>query len=412
MKDKLNSPIAHAALAGAAAAFLVLAAAGGAIWVNKDRIARDFFLKPVETKTEKGATTTPLYPQESLVVEIVKKASPAVVSITVSADVPKLERYFEEDGDAFSDFFGGSFFRFSIPKYRQKGTEKQEISSSSGFLVSPDGYIVTNRHVVDQEKAEYTVFTNDGKKHVAEVVARDPVLDIAVIKIKGKDFPYLSFGESDRLLVGQSVIAIGNALGEFRNTVSVGVISGLGRSVVAGDFFGRSEALDQVIQTDAAINPGNSGGPLLNLRGEVVGVNVAIVAGSQNIGFALPADSVKGVVESFRRYGRIVRPFLGVRYIQVTPSLKEKNKLPVDYGALVIRGESKDELAVIPGSPADKAGITENDIILEVDGLKLDSNSNLAAIIRSKKVGGKIELTIIHKGEKKKVTVTLEEAPD
>lgn len=345
-------------------------------------------------------------------IDAVKKTSPAVVAITISKNVPVYEQYYESVPSPWSDFFGDGF-NFSVPRMREKGTEKKEVGGGSGFLVSEDGYIITNRHVVSDEEAEYMVFMNDGKQYPTTVVARDPVLDLAVIKIEpetlGGGFPYLSFGDSDAIQVGQTVITIGNALAEFRNTVSVGVVSGLARSIVASDHSGQSEALDQLIQTDAAINQGNSGGPLLNLSGEVVGVNVAVASGAENIGFAVSGNSAKSIIESVQRTGRIVRPYLGVRYVPVTPELKEKNNLPTDYGMLVSGGVRSDELAVIPGSPADKAGIVENDIILEVDRMKLTPDKNLAAIIRGKKVGDTVDLKVLHKGEEKNIRVTLEE---
>jgi len=375
------------------------------------------YLKSIQNNNElSGGDSTEknsIFSQDSLVVDVVKKSNPAVVSIIISKEVPKYETYYSpnQENNPFGDLFP-NFFNFSFPQYRQNGTEKKEIGGGSGFFVSADGLIVTNKHVVEDKTAEYTVFTNDGKKHSAKVVARDQILDIALIKIEGKDFPFLSFGNSDGLEVGQSVIAIGNALGEFRNTVSVGVVSGLARSITAGDGSGNSEFLDQVIQTDAAINPGNSGGPLINLSGKVVGVNVAIVQGSQNIGFALPINSVKSAVDSVKQTGKIVRPYLGVRYVAITSSIKEKNNLSVDYGVLVKVGANADELAVIPGSPADKAGIVENDIILEIDGTKLDDKTSLASIIRGKTVGQTITLKILHKGAEKTVSVTLEAAKD
>lgn len=357
-----------------------------------------------------GESGQTLYSFESAVVETVKKANPAVVAITISKNVPIYERYYESVPSPFESFFGDDFFGgFTIPQIRQRGTELREVGGGSGFIVSADGYIVTNRHVVDDENAEYTVFTNDGKKYPAKVVARDPALDLAVIKIDASGLPYLPFGDSDSLEVGQTVIAIGNALAEFRNTVSTGIVSGLSRSIVASDRSGNAEALDQLIQTDAAINEGNSGGPLLNLAGEVIGVNVAIASGAENVGFALSSNSVKSVVESVQETGRIVRPYLGVRYIPITEELKERNRLPVDYGVLVQRGENPGDLAVIPGSPADKAGIVENDIILEIDGTKLTSDRNLAGIIRTKQVGDTVRLKVLHRGEEKGVSVVLEE---
>jgi serine protease Do len=189
------------------------------------------------------------------------------------------------------------------------------------------------------------------------------------------------------------------------------VVSGLSRSITAGDESGNSEVLDHVIQTDAAINPGNSGGPLLDLSGNVIGVNVAIAQGSQNVGFALPINSVKGAIESVERTGKIIRPYLGVRYVQIDAAMEEANNLSVDYGVLVKQGATASDLAVIPGSPADKAGIVENDIILDVDGMKLDDTNSLSDVIRGDNVGQTITLTILHKGVQKNVQVTLESAP-
>jgi serine protease Do len=353
--------------------------------------------------------------EESRIIDVVAKANPAVVSIVITKDVPIIEQYYQEfdpfGNDFFNDFFGNNGFRFQIPQQKQNGTEKREVGGGSGFFISSDGYIVTNKHVVEDDKAEYTVLTNDGKKYDAEILAKDSALDVAILKVKGNDFPYLSFGDSDRLKPGQTVIAIGNALAEFRNSVSVGVVSGLSRSVTAGDLFGRSEHLEGVIQTDAAINPGNSGGPLLDIKGNVVGVNVAVSRGAENIGFALTSNAIKSIADSVKEHGEIVRPYLGVRYVQITESLKKKNNLTVDYGVLVSRGETAEDLAVIPGSPADKAGIVENDIILEVDGVKLEQGKSLASIIRQKQIGSAVKLKILHKGSEKTVEVKLEKAP-
>jgi S1-C subfamily serine protease len=341
--------------------------------------------------------------------DMIEQVNPAVVSVVVTKDVPIYEQYYEQ----FNPWgmFGGGF---SIPRTRESGTEEREVGGGSGFIDSEEGLVVTNRHVVSDNEARYSILMNDGKTFAVEVLARDQLLDIAILKIN--DLPndtkltHLSFGDSEGLKLGQSVVAIGNALAEFRNSVSVGVVSGLSRSIIATDELGRSENLDQVIQTDAAINPGNSGGPLLNINGEVVGVNVATSRDADNIGFALPAHVVKGVVESVKENGKIVRPFLGVRYTMITPQLQEKNNISVDYGALVARGESKDELAVMPGSPADLAGIVENDIILSIDGEKLQEK-DLATILRSKKVGDVIKVMVLHKGEEVEKEIKLEEMP-
>lgn len=345
----------------------------------------------------------------SSVVDIVKKSNPAVVAIVITKDVPVMERYYEND--PFSGGLGDFFGNIQIPQYRQNGTKSQEVGGGSGFFVSSDGLLVTNRHVVDDPSADYTVFTTDGKKHTAKVLAKDSSLDIALLKVEGSGFPYLEFGDSNTLSLGQSVIAIGNALGEFRNSVSVGVVSGLARSVVAGDSSGNAESLEGVIQTDAAINPGNSGGPLLDLSGHVIGVNVAVAQGSENISFALPSTTVKSIVDSVKAHGEIVRPYLGLRYVQINDDLKQKNGLSVNYGVLVTRGDTQADLAVIPGSPADKAGVVENDIILEIDGIKLDEGTSLSSIVRQKQVGDTVTLHILHKGTEKDVHVTLEKAP-
>jgi serine protease Do len=290
---------------------------------------------------------------------------------------------------------------------------KSKSAAVSGFFVSSTGLIVTNQHVVSDSKAEYTVYTNDGKKHPAKVVAKDPVEDVAVIKIDpliGSSFPFLTFADSTKLELGQTVIAIGNALGEFRNTVSVGVVSGLSRSIVAGDITGSVESLNEVIQTDAAINPGNSGGPLLDLNGNVIGMNVAVAQGSQNIGFALPANLVSSAVKSVQSQGKIVRPYIGIRYVAVTDAVKADKKLSVDYGVL-IEGGGSTEPAIVPGSPAAKAGLVEGDVILKVDGTKITDESALTTIIRSKKIGDKVTMTILRQGKEKTLTLELGEYP-
>lgn len=401
--------------------FIILGVlAGSVLYAKRPALVRYVAAQFIKNIDKEAPTTNQssediaraLVPQETRVIETVQKTSPAVVSIIISKSIPANQNAFN-DFNSFFQFFGNGFGPSApapAPRSKNNGAP-QEVGSGSGFIIASDGLAVTNRHVVEDDGATYTAFTSDGKKHDVTVVAKDPVLDIAIIRIKGKNFPFIAFSDSAPLRVGQTVIAIGNALGEFRNTVSVGVVSGLARSLVAGDGFGNSEVLDEVIQTDAAINPGNSGGPLLDLTGRVVGMNVAMASGSENIGFALPAEVVKKVVDSVEKNGKIVRPFLGVRYIMVTETLKEQNKLPVDYGALVGRGQTPGELAVIPGSPADKAGIVENDIILEIDGVKITENVSLAALIRRKQVGDTITLKVLSKGKEKTVSTVLQEVP-
>jgi len=364
-----------------------------------------------EKNDDKSGDTVVKMEEESLVIDVVEKVTPSVVSIIVTKNLPVWEKYYEESpNDSFSDFFGfDDFFNFRQPQYRQNGTEEQEVGGGSGFVVSSDGYIVTNKHVVEDEDANYTVLMNDDQKYDATVLARDSVTDLAILKIEAKDLSFVEMGDSSGLKVGQTVIAIGNALAEFRNTVSTGVISGLSRSIVAGGTRNGSEQLSGLIQTDASINPGNSGGPLLDLRGQVIGINTAMAGGAENIGFALPINEVKTTIESVEENGRIIRPWLGVRYVLLDEEMIKKNNLDVDHGVLIVRGEERTDLAVVPGSPADKAGLVENDIILEVDGEKISEENPLSKIIAKKKVGDEIRLLIKHKGEEKEVTLKLEE---
>ena len=238
--------------------------------------------------------------EESAVIDVVKESGPGVVSIIASEDVPVIEQYYEEV--PFGLFKN---FTFTVPRYRQNGTETQQVGAATGFIVSPDGYVLTNKHVVENENADYTVITSDQKQFTAEVVARDSINDIAVLKIVSdteEEFPFLELGDSDSLQVGQTVIAIGYALGRFDNSVSKGVISGLFRTIDAVSGTGSSqtsEHLEGIIQTDAAINPGNSGGPLITLQGEVVGINVATVIGSSNISFSIPVNTAKELVNRY-----------------------------------------------------------------------------------------------------------------
>ncbi len=365
---------------------------------------------------EKGSITEKEYiPQtthEQKIINVVEQASGGVVSIIATKDVPVFEQFYRSPFDGnplFRQFFPDLFEDFQVPQRRQKGTEKQEISAGTGFLVSSTGLIVTNKHVVSDEEAEYTAISNKGEKYPVEVLARDPVQDLAILRLKDTALPYLQLGDSEGLQPGQSVIAIGNALGEFQNTVSVGVISGLRRTIVASSGFGQSETLEELIQTDSAINRGNSGGPLLNLSGEVIGVNVAMASGAENIGFAIPINRAKKDIEDVQTKGKITYPFLGVRYLVITEELAKKNKLPVGYGALVARGEDMTDLAVTPGSAGDKAGIVENDIILEVNGEKISQENSLAKLIQKYNVGDTITLKILHKGEEKEVSAVLGE---
>lgn len=343
--------------------------------------------------------------QEEAIIKVVKEVSPAVVSIVITKDVPIMEQYYE-------DFFG-----FGIPQYRQKGTQKQEIGGGTGFIISKNGTILTNKHVVSDQEAEYTVLTNDGKKYPAKVLAKDPVQDLAIIKIEEatgtesniipESFPIIKLGDSDNLQIGQTVIAIGNALGEFRNTVSTGVVSGLSRTIVASGA-GMQETIEDVVQTDAAINSGNSGGPLLNLKGEVIGINTATVQGAQSIGFAIPINKAKKDIEQVSTLGKISYPFLGVRYALINEEVKKEYGLDVDYGVLVLKGENN-EPAVTAGSAAEKAGLEEGDVILEFNGEKITADNSLAKLIQKYNPGESVTLKIMRGKEEMTLNAVLGE---
>ena len=396
--------------------FLVLAAGlgflGGVIGAKvSDRVFKDQGLlapRGVVTRSEPPEAPQRDSSQKEVVVDIVARVSPAVVAVIVSKDVPQLE---EIPVSPFGDgFFGPSPFRFRIRRPTGE-VEQREIGGGSGFVVDADGLILTNKHVVSDEEATYDVVFTTGERVSAKVIARDPVLDLAVLRVEKKDLPVVSLGDSDTLRVGQTVIAIGNALGEFRNTVSVGVVSGLGRQVRAGDqATGEVEVLDHVIQTDAAINVGNSGGPLIDLSGRAIGVSTAVAGGAENIGFALPITEAARVLRDVREHGRVIRPMLGVRYVLITPALQSELKLPDDHGALIVRGDTPGAVAVLPGSAADKAGLKEGDIILEIDGEKVTPDRPLQSFIRVKRPGDVVTLTVLSGSERKTVRVTLEEA--
>ena len=386
-------------------------------WQIKDKLS-GLNIEFPESKTITEKEYIPQTTQEEAIIKAVENIRPAVVSIVITKDMPIIEQYFYNPFEDFEQFFGEPF-QFQIPQYREKGTEKQEIGGGTGFVVSKDGLILTNKHVVFDQEADYTIFTNDGKNYPAKVLARDPLQDIAILKIdqekivdqKGsfvlESFPQVQFGDSDKLQAGQTVIAIGNALGEFRNTISVGVVSGLGRTITASGG-GLVETLENVIQTDAAINKGNSGGPLLNLRGEIIGINTAMVQDAQNIGFAIPINQAKKSIEQVKTLGKIVYSFLGIRYVLITEKIKEDNNLQVDYGAWLIKG-SQGEPAVYPDSAAQKAGLQENDIILEFDSQKITVENSLAKIIIKYNPGDKVVLKILRNGQEKIIQAVLDE---
>ncbi len=409
-------------LAGGVAGFFSASffSASLAEWLNNPLgLAKKIVSRPLNLNNQNsnvnGQITPPpaVQEEENSTTAAVAKVSPAVVSIVVTKEV---RQYYNVSGpnSLFDDFFNSpfdNFFNQSQPTVPGQ-TEKKKIGGGTGFIISSDGLIVTNKHVVADTEAEYSIIRSDGKTYPAQVVARDPVNDLAFLKIAGDNLPTAVLGDSAKLKVGQTVIAIGFALGEYSNTVTKGIISGIGRDIVASGGGVASEKLEGVIQTDAAINPGNSGGPLINLAGEVIGINTAINQSGQLIGFAIPVNNIKQVVKTVKEKGKIVRAYLGVRYSVITKELAQKNNLKYDYGALVVRGQASGELAVIPASPADKAGLEENDIILQVDGVKLDENKSLAQEVAKHQPGDKLNLKVAHDGQEKIVQVTLEEYPN
>jgi len=331
--------------------------------------------------------------EESVITKVVEKSLPAVVTIGIKKTTTT-GGFFEID--PFNPF---SPFR-RIPGQKKK----IEQNIGSGFIIDAKGLIITNKHVVSDNEASYQILTYDKKKYNVEKIYRDPLNDLAILKINASNLKTLNLGDSSNLKLGQLVIAIGTPLGEFTNTVTSGIISGLGRGITAGSpFEGYVEKLDNVIQTDAAINPGNSGGPLLNSQGEVIGVNTAIASEGQNIGFAIPSNVVKSLLDKFQKQGgNFERPFLGVRYQMIDKQTAILNE--VVEGAYVVE--------VVEGSPAEKAGIEVEDIIIEFDGKKVkgDNDQSLAALILEKKVGDNVVLKIWRNGEIKNLTATLSNA--
>jgi len=353
------------------------------------KVPAEQIIKTENTQTESSYVSNISY--EQAIIDVAKKVSPSVVSIVISKNIPVYEQQFI---NPFGDSFPG--FNFQIPQQVQNGTEYQEIGAGSGFIVSEDGLVLTNKHVVSDKTADYVVFMNDEKKYPAKVLALDPAQDLAVIKIESdKKFQPVTLGDSSGIQIGQTAIAIGNALGQFSNTVSVGVVSGLERTISASDQVGSFlETLEDIIQTDAAINAGNSGGPLLNLKGEVIGINTAMAQGAEAIGFAIPINMAKKDIEQVVKTNKIVYPFLGVRYVLVDAEVKQKYNLTFDYGVLVLRGD-KGEPAITSDSAAEKAGIKEKDVVLEINGQKITKDNSLAKLILNYNPGDKITLKIL-----------------
>lgn len=342
--------------------------------------------------------------ERSPIIDTVREIMPAVVSIVISKNVKDLEKELALLPHLFP--FGAP--RVEIPKEEIDKKGMVQIGGGSGFFVDKSGIILTNKHVVADLNASYTVIGNDNEQYEAEILARDPINDVAILRIEPKKpIKVVEIGDSSGLELGQTVIAVGNALGLFRNTVSKGIVSGLSRSIFAQATPQSIQEMRGLIQTDAAINPGNSGGPLVDIFGRAIGINTAIVYGAQNIGFAIPINAAQRDIDDLRQFGRIKRPLLGLRYVTINDKLKEKLNLPVSYGALVL--SNGQETAVIPGSPAHKAKLKEKDIVLECNGEKISPEKTLQDFLETLSVGEKISLTVLRGSKKFATEITLSE---
>jgi len=345
---------------------------------------------------------------DTRVVDTIKHVMPAVVSIAIAKHLEDLEKEIPKELYPFLPG-GPSKPQLKIPENLIDKRGMVQVGGGSGFIVEENGLILTNKHVIADPKAEYTVITNDGRKFPTQILSRDPINDVAITRIEAKNLLVVKLGDATKLELGESVIAIGNALGIFKNTVSLGIVSGLSRVISAqADPTAPPQEMRGLIQTDAAINPGNSGGPLVDLNGLAVGINAAVVFGAENIGFAIPINAARRDLNDIKKYGRIRRPLLGVRYMMIDDNLKEKMSLPVNYGALVVR-EGPHDHAVVPESPADKAGIKEKDIILEMNAKKLDREHPIQDFLEDMIVGEKVEFLVLRGQKQFRVTAALAE---
>jgi len=355
-----------------------------------------------------------VFVEESMTIDAISKVNPSVVSIIASKQLAAM-RQPTSLFDLFAPEFG-----LGLPEMDDSASQdapKQKVGGGTGFVISQDGLVLTNKHVIDDSRAEYSVVMADGTEFFAKVLSKDPLNDIAFVQlyededlsVKPSELPTVKLGNSDLLPVGSKVIAIGNALSEFDNTTTSGIISGLGRSITAGSGSGASSKLSNLLQTDASINPGNSGGPLVNLNGEVIGINTAIAQSANGIGFAIPINEAKSVVETVIEHGKIIRPMLGVRYVEITPAIARQLDLGVDYGVFLQDDISSGYRSVVKDGPADKAGLKSGDIILEVEGSKIDAETSLQKEIAKFKPGQEIDVTILRDAQEITILVELGE---
>ena len=340
---------------------------------------------PTETFNQK------IVSEENVVINVAEKVSQSVVTVSLKRQKITQPQFFL---DPFG-MFGNNPFGSQV----DKKIETEQVDIGTGFVVDKSGLVVTNKHVVSQGvPGDYRIIMKDNSEHQVEKIWRDPVNDLAILKISGGNFQAIEMGDSDNLRVGSFVVAIGTALGEFRHTVTTGVVSGLGRGITAGDGFMGEEKLDNVIQTDAAINPGNSGGPLLNSVGQVIGVNVAVSQSANNIGFALPINVVKDSLNNFNTTGQFDRPFFGVRYQMLNKEQGILNNVPA--GAYVVE--------VVKGSSADVSGVLKGDIIVKFDGKELSQESQgLVKLLGKRKIGDRVEVEVFRDNEMKTIKVEL-----
>lgn len=355
--------------------FLVTLFGFGGVVPRKMDFSFDNLFRGSPYEKPESIRTTELVEEESAIIDVVEKVSPSVVSIV---------------------FKGVGFDLFSGPTTFEEGI-------GTGFIVDPNGLIVTNSHVVSSTSGEYSVVLKDGSTYEVNKVHLDELSDLAILEITARGLSSVEFGDSDALKVGQRAIAIGNALGRFQNTVTMGIVSGISRQLTASSGFGGSaKTYEGAIQTDTAINPGNSGGPLLNSSGQVIGINVATSYGADNISFAIPINTLKPILEGFLKEGKIVRPYLGVYYTVITSEMASLRDLP--EGAFVSR--------VIAGSPAEKVGMMRGDIIIKFDGKEINEERPLFKAISTRKVGDRVELIVDRQGENITLNPVLSDSPD
>lgn len=361
------------------------------VFGSSNGLLQNWRLKTTSLSQMTGTEKVKIISEESAVISAIDKALPSVVTVGISKTTSAQDLFELNPSDPFSPFR-------RIPGEEQK----VEQNIGSGFIIAENGLIVTNKHVVADTEATYKILTSGGKTYEVKHISRDPLNDLAILKIDANNLQPLKLGNSSNLKLGQLVMAIGTPLGEFTNTVTSGIISGLKRGVVAGSPYAQYvERLDNVIQTDAAISPGNSGGPLINSLGEAIGVNTAVSQSGQNIGFAIPIQVVKDLIGNYNKSGgTIERPFLGIRYQMITKQNAIVNE--VSEGAYVVQ--------VVDGSPAQKAGIVTGDIIIDFDGhrIKGDDDKTLQKLIASHKIGDHISLKLYRDGKTIEKTVTLE----